>query len=125
VAEALERRSWRQHPLLKRLPLLLLLLIGLLLWRSQGEERQLVYVLPPEREDIERVEVQLRDDKGELIKREAWFFERGRAPTEVVQKLKVREGTYQAEVFLMQDGEARRMKVPMNVSGEISSVRLR
>jgi hypothetical protein len=116
-------RRLLRHPLVRRLPLLLVALVGLLLWRSQGSERQLVYVMAQDRGQIERVEVQLLTEDGALLKREAWFFERG-APTELVQTLKLPEGPYRAEVFITLDGETSHQSHTLHVEGEVSSVRL-
>lgn len=93
------RRPWFKHPLVRRLPLLLVAAIGIWLWRSEGSERTLIWQLPRDRAELVSFEVQLLDDRGTLVKREGFFFQRGAAPAEVPQKLKLKSGAYQAQAF--------------------------
>ncbi|MBI3183189.1 MAG: hypothetical protein HYZ28_13715 [Myxococcales bacterium] len=85
----------------KRLPLLLVALVGLWLWKGGGglfpTGRELVYELPID-STIREVEIQLWDGE-ELLKREAISFADGPAPS-VVQKLPLKEGEYLARVFI-------------------------
>lgn len=91
----------------KRLPLLLLLAAGVWLWRGGGgifpAGRELVWQLPDDR-SIREVELQLWAGE-QLLKRESRFFPSGPA-LEMVQKLSLREGDYQARVFIGREGAA-------------------
>jgi hypothetical protein len=118
------RRAFR-HPLLRRLPLLIVAVIGIWLWQtSVGSERQLIWQIPASIGAVEQVEIQLRDEGGELVKREAWFFE-SRRPGELTQEVKLRSGQYLAQIFLTREGKTRTVQVPVNIDGDIVVVRVR
>ena len=118
------RRAFR-HPLLRRLPLLLVAVIGIWLWKtSVGSERELIWQVPASVGAVERVEIQLRDPEGELVKREAWFLE-GKRPGELTQKLKLPSGEYQAQIFVTRAGKTRSVQMPVTVDGDIVIVQVR
>lgn len=102
-----ERRPWFKHPLVRRLPLLLVAAVGIWLFQSRGSERTLIWQLPRDRAQITQLEVQLWDAEGTLLKRETFFFESG-APAEVPQKVTLPEGTYQAQIFIGRSGAPTR-----------------
>jgi hypothetical protein len=94
-------RDWRRHPLLKRLPLLLLVVAGFALWDwSKVPERELVWNLEgPGWSRVRSLELQLLGEGDEVLKREERFFP-GAPPTQVVVPLALREGTYRVRFFL-------------------------
>ncbi len=94
------RTGWREHPLLKRLPLLVLAVAGLWWWRS-GEvpERTLVWRL--EGRDwsaIRAIDVQVKDAEGEVVEREVHSFT-GAPPERLVVKAHLPPGSYEVWVF--------------------------
>jgi hypothetical protein len=110
--EAQERRDWRKHPLLRRLPLLLVVGLGLWLWQSTDvPERELVWRLEgPGWSEVRGVELQVKDAEGELLKREEHFFQ-GAPPASVSMKLELPAGTYQVWVFERREGGAPRPRM--------------
>lgn len=115
-------RRWRDHPLLKRLPIFLVAAAGIFVWQGGGGlfpvERQLVWRLPAARQDIRAVEIQVWDG-DELLKREERAFARGAEP-EIVQTLPLKKGEYAAKVFIRREGQERSdtWAQPLRVGGE-------
>ena len=103
MAEEAAPRKWHQHPLVRRLPLLLVAIGGIWLFRTRGAERELVWSLPKDVPGITQLEVQLRDADGDLVKRETLFVREGER--DKTEKVKLSPGTYEAQVFLMREGQ--------------------
>lgn len=116
-----ERRGWREHPLVKRLPLLVLVAVGLWLWQALSTpERELVLRLEgPGWQRVRAVEVQLLAEGGELLRREERFFS-GPPPGELVVQAKLREGTYQVWVFAREPGQGSRppLREPLQLGAD-------
>ncbi|ATB33723.1 hypothetical protein [Melittangium boletus] len=91
---------WRQHPLLKRLPLLVLAVLGLWLWkRGEVPERELVWRL--EGRDwsaIRSIDVQVKDADDELVKREIHTFTDS-PPSALIVKATLPSGAYEVWIF--------------------------
>lgn len=87
---------------------MIVLLGGLWLWKGGGglfpTGRELVWQLPDERASIREVEIQLWDGEA-LLKRESRLYGAGEAQ-DIVQKVPLRAGEYQARVFIRRDGRA-------------------
>lgn len=95
------RRSWRSHPLLKRLPILIVAAAGFWLWdATKVPERELVWHLEgPGWARVQSLELQVLGEGEELLKREERFFPEG-APGDVVVPLALRPGSYRVRFFL-------------------------
>jgi hypothetical protein len=95
------RRDWRSHPLLRRLPVLLLVVGGFALWDwTKVPERELVWRLEgPGWAGVRSLELQVVGEGEEVLKREERFFQ-GPVPSELVVPLALREGTYRVRVFV-------------------------
>ncbi|MFY0522779.1 hypothetical protein ACN28I_06125 [Archangium gephyra] len=96
------RRNWRKHPLLKRLPLLLLVGLGLWLWKGSNPsvaEREVVWRLEgPGWSEIRALEFQVKTADGELVKRETRSFQAG-PPDRLSMMTELPSGTYEVWVF--------------------------
>jgi len=95
-----------RHPFLRRVPLLLLVGAGVLLWRSAlfPQPRTVVWDLPPELA-VARAEVQLWQGSS-LVARAEWPEPPRGA---LLQHVQLRSGTYRALVFVvLADGRSRR-----------------
>jgi len=105
-----------RHPFLRRVPLLLLVAAGVLLWRSPlfPQPRTMVWDLPPELA-VARAEVQLWQGTS-LVARAEWPEPPRGA---LVQRLQLRSGTYRALVFVvLADGRAAQDARAVEVGGE-------
>lgn len=96
------RPHWRQHPLVRRLPFLLLLAFGAWLWQSsEADTRSIQLVLEGEGwRDVTALEVQVAGADGDLLKREERFFGPGGAPPVVHLEAKLPPGEYRARLFV-------------------------
>lgn len=104
------RRSWRTHPLPKRLALIAIVALGLWLWKvTDVPERQLIYRLEGDDwSDVRAMDLQVVDPKDEhIVKREERFFAEG-PPMEVTFKVDLPEGTFQTLLFLQVEGREKR-----------------
>ncbi len=91
-------------PFLRRAPLLLLVVAGVFLWRSElfPQPRTLLWELP-EAVDVTRAEVQLW--QGDRLLARAEWLSHPQGP--LVQRLQLRPGHYRALTFLELDGGSR------------------
>ncbi|WP_404373268.1 hypothetical protein ACIHQR_19000 [Corallococcus coralloides] len=103
------RRTWRTHPLPKRLALIAIVALGLWLWRvTDVPERQLIYRLEGDGwGDVRAVDLQVLDSEEHIVKREERFFADG-PPLEVTFKVDLPEGTFRTLLFLQVDGREKR-----------------
>lgn len=104
-----ERRNWRRHPLLRRLPFLLVVALGLWLWRgADAPERELVWRMEgPGWSDIRALDFQVKNAEGELVKRETRSFQAG-PPEALSLRTELPSGTYEVWVFARgEDGPSR------------------
>ena len=92
--------GWRRHPLVRRLPVLALLALGLWWWRDvRAPERELVWRLEgPGWSEVRTLDVQVKDAGGELVKRSVFTFPSG-PPATVSLKAELARGTYEVWVF--------------------------
>jgi hypothetical protein len=90
-----------RHPLMRRLPLLALVGVGLWLWRAtEPPEHELVWRLDGAGWSAVRgLDFQLTGPDGRILKREEHFFPAA-PPPEVKVKVDLPEGTYRALIFV-------------------------
>ncbi|MDY7231100.1 hypothetical protein [Hyalangium rubrum] len=103
------RPSWRNHPMMKRLPLLVLAGLGLWLWQvTRTPERELVWQLDGSGWGAVRsLDFQVTAEDGRIVKREERFFSEA-PPAEVKVKVDLPEGTYRALIFVKEPGRPTR-----------------
>ncbi|MBZ4374722.1 hypothetical protein [Corallococcus sp. AS-1-6] len=103
------RRTWRTHPLPKRLALIAIVALGLWLWRvTDVPERQLIYRLEGDGwGDVRALDLQVLDSEEHIVKREERFFADG-PPMEVTFKVDLPEGTFRTLLFLQVEGREKR-----------------
>jgi hypothetical protein len=107
--EAGARQGWRDRPLMKRLPLLVLVGLGFWLWKVTGTpERELVWQLDGAGWSAVRgLEFQVLGANGQIVKREERFFSAA-PPAEVTLKVDLPEGSYRAFIFVKEEGHPTR-----------------
>jgi hypothetical protein len=103
------RPGWRNHPLMKRLPLLVLAALGFWLWQATSTpERELVWRLEGSGWSAVRgLDFQVTGADGTVLKREERFFT-GTPPAEVTLKVALPEGSYRALIFVREEGRPTR-----------------
>ncbi|GHG95674.1 hypothetical protein [Comamonas sp. JC664] len=106
------RPQERKSALAKRLPLLLLVGLGLYLWQVTGTpERDVAFQLAgPGWASVRAVDLQISDAEGKLLKREERFFPSG-PPPELAYKVDLPEGTWDAELFVKREGSDARVRL--------------
>jgi len=121
-----ERKGWRSSPLAKRLPLLVLVAVGLWLWQVTGTPERELVLQPtgPGWEAARALDLQVVDAEGTVLKREERFFTHG-APPELTFKVDLPEGAFRALIFVkLADREPRlRLEEPLTVGEERYIVR--
>jgi hypothetical protein len=98
----------RRHPILGRLPFLLLAVVGVWLWRGPDSPRERAVFLRlegPAAVAVRSLEVQATTADGEVLQRTQRFFA-GPPPPEVQVELRLPEGRHPLLVFLA-DGAGR------------------
>ncbi len=107
--EAEARPGWRNHPLMKRLPLLVLAALGIWLWQvTSTPERELVWQLDGSGwSTVRAMDFQVTGEDGKIIKREERFFTAA-PPHEVTLKVDLPEGSYRALIFVKEEGHPTR-----------------
>jgi hypothetical protein len=111
-------RRFLTHPLVKRLPWLILVVIGIAIFKSGylPAKRELVWRMPAD-PAIREVEVQLYDG-DELLKREAFSLPKGPVG-DLVEEIHLGRGQYVARLFVRRDGGAvQTAAVPFQVAGD-------
>lgn len=107
-----------RHPMLRRLPLLLIAVIGVWLWQQGPSDRQIIWRLPFDRVNVEELEIQLRDEEGDLIER---IIRYAPVPGEITQEVSVGPGTYQGQLFIKRRGKPTELlTVPVQVEGDVA-----
>ncbi|RKH54713.1 hypothetical protein [Corallococcus aberystwythensis] len=112
MAEEAPRRTWRTHPLIKRLALIAIVAVGLWLWKATDlPERQIILQLTGDGWSSARaLDLQVLDDEEHILKREELFFANG-PPPEVTFKMRLPEGTFRALLFVKVEGREPRVRV--------------
>ncbi len=107
--EAEARPNWRNRPLMKRLPLLVMAGLGVWLWQVTGTpERELVWRLDgSDWARVRAMDFQVTASDGTILKREERFFANG-APPEVTLKVELPEGSYRALIFVKEEDRPTR-----------------
>jgi hypothetical protein len=113
------RRDWRRHPALRRLPVLVLVVLGFGLWEwTKVPERELVWHLEgPGWRAVRELEFQVLGPGEELLKREQRFFD-GSPPSPQALKVELRPGTYAVRVFARTAEGSLRPRVEQLALGE-------
>jgi len=93
----------RLPALVRRLPLVLVLIAGAWLWKGGTgcfpTARRIVWQLPPDRATIRALDIQINDAQGALLKREQLFFEDG-GTVDALGKAHLAPGEYTVRAFI-------------------------
>jgi len=91
--------SWRDRPLMRRLPLLVFVGLGLFLWQvTATPERELVWRLEGAGwNNVRGLDIQVMNSEGQILKRQERFFHE--REWELTMKVELPEGTYKALLF--------------------------
>ena len=107
-----------KHPLVKRLPFLILVAVGLLIWRTGylPHQRDLVFDVPQD-PTIREIDVQIYQG-DDLIKRETFFLPNGPQGS-LESHLSIGRGHYSVRTWVKRDGRAPESgDQPLEVRGE-------
>jgi hypothetical protein len=101
--------SWRNRPLMKRLPLLVLAGLGVWLWQvTNTPQRELVWQLEGAGwSTVRGLDFQVTGPEGQILKREERFFTAA-PPAEVTLKMDLPQGSYRALIFVKEPGRPTR-----------------
>lgn len=120
-----EKRSILRHPALRRLPIIAVAAMGIWLWQGGAKEREIYWLLPSDRSGIERVKIELRDEKGKLLRGDEHFYEGRQVPSEIVTQARLPDGTYQAQIRVRRKGGAdETLRREVRLEDDAASVRL-
>ncbi len=111
------RPSWRQHPLVRRLPLLVVAAIGLFFLLPQApREVELDYDFGTYGRGATRVEIEIRDARGVGVRR----TERKLAPgtTREVQHLRLERGAYRVTLTFTSSAGSEKAERDFSVRDE-------
>ncbi|HZH02289.1 MAG TPA: hypothetical protein VEY30_00815 [Myxococcaceae bacterium] len=116
--------SLRHHPLLRRLPLLVVAGVGVWLLRSGpgARPRELVWRLPRDAQALRSVDIQILDPAGALLKREVFSFQQPPA-VDLRQTVNLPEGRYTARVFVEAgpgESRTRHAERPLELRGDVT-----
>ena len=104
--------GWRQHPLLRRLPLLLMVAGAVFLLPTlQSRDVTLTLDFPAHAAALTSYEVVVRDLDGHALRTSV----RQGAATTFEQKLSLPRGTYVVQVTFHQAGLAQRVELPLEI----------
>lgn len=94
---------------MKRLPVLVLVGLGLWLWQNTGAlKRELVWRLDGSGwSAVRAMDFQVTGPDGAILKREEYRFSKP-PPPEVTLKLELPEGTYRTLIFVKEEGQPTR-----------------
>lgn len=120
--ESEAKPRWRDRPLLRRLPLLLMAALGVWLWQTTSTpEREVVWQLDGSGwAAVRALDFQVTAPDGKILKREEQFFT-GAPPYEVKLRVALPEGTYRTLIFVKE--ESRPTRPPLVESLTIGSER--
>ena len=114
--------------LLPRFLLVALLAGGLWLWNNGrfAQTREVDWQVGEDRASIREVEIQIWNERGQLLKREELFFPDG-APAQIVQRIALADGDYLARVFVKRsrDGASDAYAQTLHVSAKAIAAPLR
>jgi hypothetical protein len=107
------RRGWRGHPLAKRLPVLLIVALGLWLWQTTGTPtREMVWQLDGYGwGDVRAIDFQVLGPEGRILEREERMFGPAGPPVEITTKWELPAGTYRALLFVKLQGREPRTQL--------------
>jgi hypothetical protein len=119
--ESEARPGWRNRPLMKRLPLLVMAAVGVWIWQATATpERELVWRLDGSGWSAVRgLDFQVTGEDGKILKREERFFSTA-PPPEVTLKVALPEGSYRTLIFVKEAGGATRAPLvePLTIGQE-------
>lgn len=115
--EAETRPGWRNHPLMKRLPVLVFVGLGLWLWQNTGaQDRELVWRLDGSGwSAVRAMDFQVMAPDGTILRRVERLFS-APPPSEVTLEMKLEEGAYRTLIFVKEEGQPTRPPLVQTVT---------